>query len=193
MKFLLVLSFGLFSVALFSQETVGIEYSPTGTFNWSMFKGKVNPRHIAEMGKNTGAVTVSSLSYRTVQIQGRTAKIKISAEFHPSESWTRYPKLDHPDEALNHEKRHFDICEIYARKIRQIISRTHFNRGNFSYELDYQFKKLVKEYRAEQSRYDRDTGHSIDTDEQKKWNAAIDSQLESLSDYSSPIVTVMIN
>jgi len=191
MKLLLALCFGLFSVALFSQQTAGIEYSPTGMFDWDMFKGKVNPQHIAEMGKNTGAVTVSSLSYRT-EINGSAAKIKISAIFNPLESWTRYPKLNHPEEALNHEKRHFDICEIYARKIRQIISQTHFNRGNFNEELGYLFKKLVKEYRAEQYRYDHETEHSIDADEQKKWNTIIDSQLDALSDYSSTIITVTL-
>jgi hypothetical protein len=37
-----------------AQDIAAIEYSPDGDFNWSMFKGKINPRHIAEMGDNTG-------------------------------------------------------------------------------------------------------------------------------------------
>ena len=193
MKILLALTFSFYSVALFSQETSGIEYSLAGVFNWDMFRGKINQRHIAEMGPNTGAVTVSSLSYKTIHIQGKTIKIKISAEFNPLESWTRYPKLEHPEEALNHEKRHFDICEIYARKIRQVVSQAHLNTWNFNGELDFLFKKLVKEYHAEQARYDRETNHSMDAAQQKKWNTAIDAQLKTLSDYSSPIVTVTLN
>lgn len=192
MKFLLALTFGLCAVALYAQETAGIEYSPTGNFNWSMFRGQVNPQHIAEMGTNTGAVTVSSLSYKS-EIYDRIAKVRISATFNPLESWTRYPKLYHPEEALNHEKRHFDICEIYARKIRQAVSLSHFNRGNFHGQLEYLFRKLVKDYRAEQSRYDRETRHSMDAEQQKKWNAIIDSRLSSLTGYSSPVVTVTLN
>jgi len=191
MKFLLVLTFGLFSITLFSQETAGIEYSPTIAFNWDMFKGKVNPEHLDAMGKNTGAVTVSSLSYKT-EVRGTTAKVKISATFLPWESWTLYPKLSHPEEALNHEKRHFEICEIYARKIRQAVSRTHFLHGHFNEELYAIFKKLSEEERREQSRYDLETEHSTNNAEQKKWDARIDAQLKTLSDYHSPFVTVIL-
>jgi hypothetical protein len=192
MKFLLALIFGLCSLVINAQETAGIEYSPTGNFNWSMFKGKVYPHHIAEMGSNTGAVTVSSLSYES-EVNGRIAKVRISAMFNPLESWTKYPKLYHPDEALNHEKRHFDICEIYARKIRQAVSQSHFNRGNFNQELENQFRKIVAEYRSAQSRYDRETKHSMDAEQQKKWNAMIDSQLKTLSYFSNPTVTITLN
>ena len=192
MRFLLALTFCLFSVFLFSQETTAIEYSPSGAFNWSIFKGKVNPHHIAEMGKNTGAVTVSSLSYKS-ELRGRSARIKISALFLPYKSWTRYPKLEHAEEALNHEKRHFDICEIYARKIRQEISNARFNRYNFNVEVGSIFKKLVTEYRAMQTRYDHETRHSVDKEQQKKWNTYIDSQLASLSDYSHSTVAVTLN
>ena len=192
MKFLLALTFSLSTAALIAQESAGIEYSPTGNFNWSMFKGQINPEHIARMGSNTGAVTVSSLSYKS-EVYGRTAKVRIAAMFNPWESWTKYPKLNHPDEALNHEKRHFDICEIYARKIRQAVSLSHFNLGNFYGQLDYLFKKLVKDYRAEQARYDRETRHSIDAEQQKKWNDIIDYRLNELADYASPVVSVTLN
>ena len=185
--------FSFYSLVLFAQEPTGIEYSLAGAFTWDMFRGKINQRHIAEMGSNIGAVTVSSLSYKTIQIQGKMVKIKISAEFKPLESWTRYPKLEHPEEALNHEKRHFDICEIYARKIRQVVSQAQLNTWNFNGELDFLFKKIVKEYHTEQARYDRETNHSMDADQQKKWNTAIDLQLKALSAYSNPIVTVTLD
>src|SRR4030095_5808583 len=191
MRFFLSLTICLFSVFLFSQETTAIEYSPSGAFNWSMFKGKVNPHHIAEMGKNTGAVTVSSLSYKS-ELRGRSAMIKVSALFLPTKSWTRYPKLENAEEALIHEKRHFDICEIYARKIRQEISNARFDRYNFNAEIGSIFKKLVTEYRTMQTRYDNETRHSVDREQQKKWNTYIDSQLASLSDYSHSTVAVSL-
>lgn len=192
MRYLLALSFVFTSVALFSQNSADVTYSSNGPFNWEMFKGKINPHHLDEMGKNTGAVTVSSLSYETV-VRGKNATVTISALFHPFESWTRYPKLDNPDEALNHEKRHFDICEIYARKIRKALISTRFDRGSFNEELSYLFKKMVKEYREEQTRYDKETKHSIDKEQQKKWDAKIDSRLTELSKYSSSTVAVTLN
>jgi hypothetical protein len=192
MKFLLALSFAVCTAILSAQDIAAIEYSPDRDFNWSMFKGKINPRHIAEMGSNTGAVTVSSLSYKS-QVYGRTAKIRVSALFNPTESWTRYPKLNHPNEALNHEKRHFDICEIYARKIRKAITLAHLDRKNFNQQVDYIFKKIVVDYRAAQNRYDRETKHSIDEDQQERWNAIIDAELKSLAEYSNPLVSIALN
>jgi predicted secreted Zn-dependent protease len=64
------------------------------------------------------------------------------------------PKALSPDEALNHEKRHFDICEIYARKIRKAISLAQVDRKHFNEQVDYIFKKIVVDYRAAQNRYD---------------------------------------
>ena len=193
MKTLLVLCLSLVSVALFGQHKGGIEYSENASFHWGLFKGKINPKHIAEMGSNTGAVTVSSLSYQTLEMNNRYAKIKITAQFHPHESWTRYPKLNNADEALIHEKRHFDICEIYARKIRQVVSTTKFSRHSFNDELSFLFKKLAGEHRDLQSKYDHETDHSIDAEEQELWNAAIDSKLQELSEYASTVVTVSLN
>lgn len=193
MKFLLGLCFSFFSIALFSQPSQGIEYSPDGKFHWGLFRGKVNQKHIAEMGENTGAVTVSSLSYKTLEIKGGTAVLKITAQFHPNESWTRYPELYHPDEALLHEKKHFEICEIYARKIRRAVSETRFTKRNFNNELTSLFKRLAREHRSHQTQYDHETAHSIDREEQRRWNEMIDRELASLEDYAGSVVKVTLN
>ena len=158
-----------------------------------MFKGKINQRHLEEMGHNTGAVTVSSLSYKTLKFDGRTAVIKITAEFHPTESWTRYPKLTNSKVALEHEKRHFDICEIYARKLRQLVSEADFSRHTFNDELNRLFKKMAAEQREIQALYDAETDHSIDEESQVEWNAKIERQLRSLDKHSDSIVTVVFN
>ncbi|MEO6130402.1 MAG: DUF922 domain-containing protein [Saprospiraceae bacterium] len=189
MKFFAVLFFSLSFFPAFCQDMASIEYSPDIDFDWHLFKGKVNPQHTASMGKNTAAVTVSSLNYNTT-VKGKTAVVKVSALFLPSESWTLYPKLDHPDDALNHEKRHFDICEIYARKIRQAILQNHFSQSRFGPSLESLFNKIVSEYRNEQQRYDRETRHCLDVAQQLKWNKIIDAQLASLAAYSNPTVRI---
>lgn len=158
-----------------------------------MFKGKINQNHLAEMGENTGAVTVSSLSYKTIKFDGHTAVIKITAEFHPTESWTRYPKLTNSKVALEHEKRHFDICEIYARKLRLLVSEADFSRHTFNDELNLLFKKITAEQRDIQALYDEETDHSIDEERQVVWNRRIDVQLHELADYAEAIVTVKVN
>ena len=193
MKLVLLFFLTLTSLFVSAQPTEGIEYSPTGIFHWGMFRGKINPDHIREMGANTGAVTVSSLSYKMVEVKGKHVSLKVTAQFHPHESWTRYPELYHPDEALEHEKRHFDICEIYARKFRQLLINSQWNNRTFDNNLRASFKKLVTEYRAAQARYDRETHHSIDMAEQEAWNHRIDEELEALAAYSDTMVTIKLN
>jgi hypothetical protein len=175
---------------LTAQRSDAIAYNANGPFNWDMFKGRVTSNHQDRNGRSTGAVTVSSLSYQTFNITSKSAGIKIVALFHPKESWTRYPKIENPAEALNHEKRHFDICEIYARLIRQEVSLNHFYHSNFNQKLDAIFKRYADEFQMEQEKYDRETDHSINTKGQKKWNDLIDARLKELSPYSQQEVSI---
>lgn len=190
MKFTPLLCFVFSSYLVVAQQSPVIEYAAISSFDWSIFKGKVNPKHVAEMGKNTGAVTVSSISYSTVDISGQSSTIMITARFHPKESWTRYPNLNNPDQALEHEKRHMDITEVYARKFRQLVSTTHFSASRFQEEIGRLFKEIVSQQREEQTRYDLETNHSINTAQQQKWNTQIDRQLEALKEYATPVLTV---
>ena len=194
MKFVIALTLSLCSVLLFSQKPIGvIEYGAMTQFHWGLFKGKINPKHVEQMGSNIAAVTVSALSYTTSVVNGKTATIRITAEFRPHESWTRYPKIKLPAVALDHEKRHFDITEIDARKIRQVVSTTKFSSVGFNEELDDLFKEMATQHRAEQARYDRETNHSIKPEEQNQWNDWIDSQLEALAEYSGAVVNVSLH
>ncbi len=190
MKFTSLLCLVFSSYLVVAQQSPVIEYAAISSFDWSIFKGKVNPKHVAEMGKNTGAVTVSSISYSTVDISDRSSTVMITARFHPKESWTRYPNLNNPDQALEHEKRHMDITEVYARKFRQLVSTSHFTASHFQEEIGRLFKEIVSQQREEQTRYDQETNHSINTAQQQKWNTQIDRQLEALKAYSTPVLTV---
>lgn len=190
MKFTSLLCLVFSSYLVVAQQSPVIEYAAISSFDWSIFKGKVNPKHVAEMGKNTGAVTVSSISYSTVDISDRSSTVMITARFHPKESWTRYPNLNNADQALEHEKRHMDITEVYARKFRQLVSTSHFTASHFQEEIGRLFKEIVSQQREEQTRYDQETNHSINTAQQQKWNTQIDRQLEALKAYSTPVLTV---
>ncbi len=191
MKYISVLCI-VFSTALgLAQQPVFVEYASLSHFHWGLFKGQINQKHINEMGENTGAVTVSSISYTALQVAPDKAKVTITARFHPDESWTLYPNLNKPDEALEHERRHFELTEIYARRLRKLVSNTRYDAGRFKSELNRHFTDLVTQHRAEQVRYDHETHHSVNEKEQKKWNAKIDEQLAALSAYS--VISLTIN
>lgn len=186
MKFILTLYCALLLILANAQQPLLIEYAAVSKFHWGLFEGKINPDHLAQMGQNTGAVTVSSISISTQQTSTKEASVLITARFHTKESWTRFPNLSQPTEALNHERRHLDITEIYARKLRQAVSKTRFSSKNFMKELDRLFNDFVTHHRAEQVRYDHDTNHSTVAEQQRHWDKKIDQWLEELSDFSAP-------
>lgn len=190
MKWLTAFCVVVSSTGLFSQQVPLIEYATVTSFNWGMFKGKINLQHLNEMGDNTQAVTVSNLTYAAKAITDKSATVKVMAEFNPNESWTRFPKMQRQEIALDHEKRHFDITEIYARKIRKAIATNHFTSKHFIDSLDSLFKDYTSQHRAEQNKYDQETMHSMDTTQQQKWNKWIDEQLIAFSAYADPAVRV---
>ena len=185
MKFILTLYCALLLILANAQQPLLIEYAAVSNFHWGLFEGKINPDHLAQMGQSTGAVTVSSITFSTQQSSANEATVLITARFHTQESWTRYPNLNQPVAALNHERRHLDITEVYARKLRQAVSKTRFSSNHYIKELDRLFKDYVTQHRAEQVRYDQETSHSTIAEEQKKWDEKIDRWLNELSDFSA--------
>ncbi len=192
MKVLLSFLFLTTGYFLFGQEPVVIAYADIDDFSWELFEGKINKKHLDEMGHNTGAVTVSSLSYTTLQTSPVHARITITARFHPEESWTKYPHLKDEKDALKHEKGHLDITEIYARRIRKIVGDAQFSADNFKGELKQLFQKAAKDHSNEQIKYDRETHHSINREEQVKWDAWIEGQLEALAEYTIPEIELQL-
>lgn len=180
----------LLSLSGMAQSNVLLNYDAITRFDWNLFQGKINPRLVAEMGDNTGAVTVSSISYTAKQTSPHSVTIVIHARFHVNESWTKFPKLPDPDGALNHEKRHLDLTEIYARQLRKTVFESSFTAGNFKSELDRMFQEIVNVHREEQIRYDVESDHSNNPHQQEIWNIAIDRTLQELDDFSHTMLIV---
>ena len=85
---------------------------------------------------------------------------------------------------LNHEQQHFNITELFARKIRQSIQI--YQGTSTQRELD-KVKKIVtillQEWEAMEIMYDRQTKHSINKEEQILWDNMIKDMLKKSVDY----------
>jgi hypothetical protein len=84
---------------------------------------------------------------------------------------------------LRHEQLHFDIAEVYARKIRKAVDSLRkanvIDIGPYSEEI----QRLLKERNETDSLYDEQTAHGVYGNEQSVWNEKILKELESLSEY----------
>ncbi|TAE78919.1 MAG: DUF922 domain-containing protein [Bacteroidetes bacterium] len=92
---------------------------------------------------------------------------------------------------LNHEQKHFDLCEVYARKIRQKIAEKDFTKvKDTPAEINKIYNKLIAEYFKEQEKFDKETEHGINAAKQQIWNEKIAGMLADLEAYSSNSVSI---
>ena len=88
-----------------------------------------------------------------------------------------------PD-VLNHEQRHFDLNEVYARKLEALLARPRVT-GATTDEVRKSLRKAINDTAAAvldmaarmQSQYDDETAHGTRPDVQASWAAKIDTWL----------------
>lgn len=106
----------------------------------------------------------------------------IKSGFDPQTSWCRPGKQT--DLTLKHEQLHFDIHELYARKISMALNQFAYT-DNFKNETEGIFRNLLKECQAMQDKYDEETNHSRIKDKQLEWEAKIKEELKQAPLYVS--------
>ncbi len=167
LKNICCLIFLLSSGLVFSQEEETIPWSPDRKLQWEDFKGRPFKTAWA------AAVTASGISYEfsSTETDGKLElDIEISTHFYPDKSWFQ-PDLVN-EVILSHEQLHFDIAEIFARKMRKKVSRTNFT-GNVKAEIKKIYRDILKELNAFQKKYDYETNFSRNIEQQLLWNKKI--------------------
>lgn len=163
----------LFLVNLsFSQEEA-IPWSAVNKLQWTDFKG-TPPR-----GTDAAATTASGVSYsfsaNTDQQGNAVVDYQVMAYFYPNESWYK-PSLS-SDLILGHEQLHFDLAELYARKMRDRLSKMKFTK-NVKKEIRQVYKETIKALQDHQKKYDRETNFSRNKSQQLLWVKKINKALE---------------
>jgi len=146
--------------------------------HWKDFKGDPKP------DVDAVAITASGITFGYSVTRSQTevvdANFTIEAHFYPDHSW--YKKGRVTDVVLNHERFHFNITELFARKFRQRISQTRFT-NDIKQEADAIYQAINEELRTMQKRYDKETNYSMDIEVQKQWQLKIEEELKALSKY----------
>jgi len=147
---------------------------------WQDFKAK--PK--AEVDAVALTVSGISFSYSLTQenSENYTYKTFVEANFYPEKSWVKIK--DSTNYILSHEQLHFDITELYARKLRKRISETEFTK-NIRAELNMLNDDINNELEIIQNQYDRETNHSIIQEMQDKWQIFIKNELIEFAPFSS--------
>ncbi len=166
--------------SLFSQENKTsindsiISWSKTNKLQWNDYKGTMNPNIFAY------AVTSYKIDIipENVKVDAQDhilnyQDLTVHANFYKNHSWTISADVD----LLNHEQLHFDIAEIYARKIRQRFAELKSAKEKrFSTYWD-EYNALYKACRVLQKQYDLETNHGAKKAENDAWLEKINALL----------------
>lgn len=151
-----------------------IDWKESRRLVWDDYLGAPNPN------SDAAALTATYLSIEYEMTQ-RGVGWKIQCKFSKSRSWVR-TKTDH---ILGHEQGHFDIAEIFARKLHKKMKEYRFDRNTYQKDLETIYQDITNEKESFQNQYDRETDHSRDKEQQAKWMEKIKSSLEELKDYTN--------
>lgn len=128
------------------------------------------------------ASTLSYLNYYTWRMPGHESiRLSVEAVFDKENS---YLKLRTGyEEAILHEQTHFDITELFARKLLKAFLEETPTYSSYLLRHAFIYDKINKELIAFQNQYDDDIYHDFST--QEYWDELVELELEKLKDYAN--------
>ena len=155
-----------------SYEQNEVEWNKERKLTWEDFKG--TPPSITET--NAAASTRCGFDVSAESNgSGELIAVTIKNMFFCDRSWVRQDKRNRLD-LLEHEQAHFDLCEVYARRLRKRVKDS-----NYKLDIDNAIFEVFEAFRKRQKLYDKETNHSRNNEKQVAWLKTIADELQSLN------------
>lgn len=168
-----VLSIVLLFVTVIQSNDL-IPWSAARKLTWSDFQGTPDP-------KSPNAALTSSNVNIEFGYNDTGFQYTIKCSFDKNRSWVRIAT----NEVLAHEQGHFDIAEIYARKLNKAMAAYHFNAQTADNDVNQLYENIMKEHRQTQIQYDQETDYSRNRPKQQEWLKKIATDLKSLEPFAN--------
>ena len=169
------MSLFLIPTALFAQSNNEklLDWSASRKLTWNDYKASPDPRSDA---------AASTTSYLAIEYNITTNSFgyKIQSRFSKTRSWG----LHKTAYILSHEQGHFDIAEVFARKLNMKMSEYRFNKKTYQKDLNKIYHDILDEKEKVQNDYDKETNHSINKKEQAEWLKKIEKMLGEYDEYA---------
>ena len=160
------------------QDKPTIVWQQDYKLSWDDFKAK--PRLSSDAVAETASGISFGFSVKEFNKEIVSFSTDVFAYFYPEESWCK-PK-DVNRGVLAHEQLHFDLTELYSRKLKHNIAKLEVSK-DIKKELRWLYQNTVKALDIAQKQYDAETNHSQNIDIQKHWEAFVEEELRKLSNY----------
>lgn len=165
---------GLLIILLLSMSDAPerFEWSENKPLQWSDFKG--SPATTEGWAATSSTGISQSYHARSDGFINKDA-IVVKAHFYPEYSWVRHNQKSR--HLLGHEQTHFDITEVYARRLAKRIQETTFT-SNALEEIKVLYQEIEKERVATQTLFDEESEHSINHTKEIQWELKVKRWLE---------------
>lgn len=173
-RILITLIFILPLFAWTQQDEEFIEWSPAQRLTWADYLA--SPSETSD----AAAITSTALGIE-YHIRNNALTYKISCRFSKTRSWGRFKTAY----ILQHEQGHFDITEIFARKLAKEIKEYKFNPKKYQDDLGKIYQKVMAEKEEYQNKYDLETDYSRNKEKQAQWLQKIAAELEEMDGFAA--------
>ena len=146
--------------------------------SWEDFRAK--PDASSPFAANTNSGISFNWNFSTENAKPKLFH-EVFSNFYPEYSWVKSSEKD--KYLLAHEQAHFDISEIFARQLRKALKEYKISR-NIRRDLNAIYHKTEKQRDQMQKKFDHETAHSENTEEERRWRIFIAAELKRLEAYS---------
>ncbi|SMC34062.1 DUF922 domain-containing protein [Chryseobacterium sp. YR221] len=176
---LIVLSLFLAVHLVFGQKII---WKEDQKLDWNNFKSTANRKN----NPDVAAYTHCGWEYSVIKSTNPKSPVKIEIKtiFNEDKSWKDVKKIN--DYILVHEQKHFDIAELFVRKMRKMIAEKINTSADYDKWFASIYKAISNDYKNFQISYDKDTSHGMNKEKQAEYNTAIAEELEHLKSYKAP-------
>lgn len=152
------------------------------TFQKSHFKNESIPR---EALINTSIAAISSLSIEVIPLSN-CGKITFEVYniFNMDSAWISSDSINNLNDILEHEKIHFDISEVFARKLRKRLSSFLAEREYDGIKINEIVDEILLKEAKEQVLFDNESNFGLNLEKQRQWEDKIGQKLKTLQFYS---------
>ena len=186
-----LLIFVLLSVSCFcyaqKEKTIKSKKLKNDTITWSTDSLLSVDDFMAKPKKNS-AGSACCLLYIGAKDDGGQLLFFVKAVFLKSKSYI----VPNSDYILKHEQVLYNICELYARKLRQMIKAKDFTRvHNVQGEIQQMYTKVNGDMVREENKYETDTQGGLNSAKQQLWADNIQKQLNAMEKFSSTDINIV--
>lgn len=138
--------------------------------------------YLSEPDNNSDAAASTSTRIGfEYHIRDNNLTYTLSCNFSKTKSWGRHKNAY----ILSHEQGHFDIAEIFTRKLAKELSEYKFKSSSYKSDLKNIYTDVMQDKEKFQQQYDDETDYSRNDEKQAEWLKKIDGMLSDLKSFES--------